>query len=105
MPRAARATSMPAQVCDRRTKEMAPQPRHQIALINRSSPAKPILRTEAHFFESMGGASSDGNHHALVLSLSDLSVWCYACASYVKHDRLLPLLVRAEAMYVYTYVD
>jgi hypothetical protein len=30
-----------------------------------------------------------------VLSLSDLSVWCYACNEYVKHDRLLPLLIRA----------
>lgn len=53
----------------------------------------------------MGGASSDSGHHALVLSLSDLSVWCYACASYVKHDRLLLLLVRAEAMYVCTSID
>lgn len=36
--------------------------------------------------------------HGLALSLSDLSVWCYICGSYVKHDRLLPLLVRAEAL-------
>lgn len=36
--------------------------------------------------------------HGLALSLSDLSVWCYICRSYVKHDRLLPLLVRAEAL-------
>jgi hypothetical protein len=50
------------------------------------------------------GSSSTTHHHALVLSLSDLSVWCYACGCYVKHDRLLPLLVRAEAMYVRTYV-
>lgn len=42
--------------------------------------------------------------HALVLSLSDLSVWCYACGCYVKHDRLLPLLVRAEATYVHACV-
>lgn len=57
-------------------------------------------KLEAHFFESM----AEEQHHALVLSLSDLSVWCYACACYVKHDRLLPLLVRAEATCVQTYV-
>ena len=55
---------------------------------------------EAHFFESMGGPT--GSEHALVLSLSDLSIWCYSCGCYVKHDRLLPALVRAEAMYVRT---
>lgn len=32
------------------------------------------------------------------MSLSDLSVWCYLCGGYVKHDRLLPFLVRAEAL-------
>lgn len=42
-------------------------------------------------------STNPAQHHALVLSLSDLSVWCYACGGYVKHDRLLPLLVRAEA--------
>ena len=49
---------------------------------------------EAHFFASLG----DGDGHALVLSLSDLSVWCYLCGGYVKHDRLLPFLMRAEAL-------
>ena len=33
--------------------------------------------------------------HCLALSYSDLSVWCYACNGYVKHDRLIPCLVKA----------
>lgn len=28
--------------------------------------------------------------HPLAISLSDLSVWCYSCESYVKHDLLKP---------------
>ena len=57
---------------------------------------------EAHFFETLGGGEGEDEEgrgpHCLALSLSDLSVWCYACNSYVKHDRLMPLLIRAEAV-------
>ena len=42
--------------------------------------------------------SGGADQHCLVLSSRDLSVWCYACNSYVKHERLLPLLTRAEAL-------
>lgn len=51
-------------------------------------------------FPNGGGRSrqEEGKGHGLVLSLSDLSVWCYLCSSYVKHDRLVPFLVRAEAL-------
>ncbi|EFO26062.1 hypothetical protein LOAG_02425 [Loa loa] len=28
--------------------------------------------------------------HSMVLSLTDLSVWCYPCESYVHHERLIP---------------
>lgn len=49
-----------------------------------------------HGAGSAGHAGGEG--HGLVLSLSDLSVWCYLCGVYVKHDRLLPFLVRAEAL-------
>jgi hypothetical protein len=45
-----------------------------------------------------GKGNVGGEGHGLVLSLSDLSVWCYLCGGYVKHDRLLPFLVRAEAL-------
>jgi len=45
-----------------------------------------------------GEGHAGGEGHGLVLSLSDLSVWCYLCGGYVKHDRLLPFLVRAEAL-------
>ena len=34
--------------------------------------------------------------HCLALSWSDLSVWCYACDSYIKHNTLEPLLIRAH---------
>jgi hypothetical protein len=36
--------------------------------------------------------------HHLALSLSDLSVWCYQCSSYVEHDRLDPLVARMRAL-------
>ena len=35
--------------------------------------------------------------HCLVLSWSDLSVWCYACDAYVTHDALEVFLKQAEA--------
>jgi len=28
--------------------------------------------------------------HKMVLSLADLSVWCYRCQAYVHHERLIP---------------
>jgi hypothetical protein len=38
------------------------------------------------------------SEHCLALSYADLSVWCYVCNSYVKHERLIPLLVKAESV-------
>ncbi len=49
--------------------------------------------SETHFFESM----SEPAAHCLALSRSDLSVWCYACGEYVKHDALYPVLTAAAA--------
>lgn len=59
------------------------------------------LDTAAGMTSPNGGGrerQEEGKGHGLVLSLSDLSVWCYLCGSYVKHDRLVPFLVRAEAL-------
>eukprot|EP01126_Amoeba_proteus_P035281 TRINITY_DN3550_c0_g1_i3.p1 TRINITY_DN3550_c0_g1~~TRINITY_DN3550_c0_g1_i3.p1 ORF type:complete len:195 (-),score=30.64 TRINITY_DN3550_c0_g1_i3:61-645(-) len=36
--------------------------------------------------------------HCLAASLSDLSVWCYVCDSYIKHDSLQQLLVKMEVL-------
>lgn len=46
----------------------------------------------SHFYETL----HLDEPHCLALSLSDLSVWCYICESYVKHDVLIPLLFEAE---------
>lgn len=41
----------------------------------------------------------DGAGHCVAVSLSDLSVWCHACRSYLKHKQLLdPILKRLEEM-------
>lgn len=42
------------------------------------------------------GAQSRG--HCLALSLGDLSVWCYECDSYVKHETLTPLVKKMERL-------
>lgn len=52
---------------------------------------------EEHWIDTMM-YSGGTEQHCLVLSISDLSVWCYACSTYVKHDCLLPMLVRAESL-------
>uniref|UniRef100_A0A7S2H762 Deacetylase sirtuin-type domain-containing protein n=1 Tax=Helicotheca tamesis TaxID=374047 RepID=A0A7S2H762_9STRA len=36
--------------------------------------------------------------HCVMVSLSDLSVWCYECSSYLKHPKLDPLLKRLEEL-------
>ena len=36
--------------------------------------------------------------HCIALSLSDLSVWCYQCGSYLKHPSLDPLLQKLEEL-------
>ena len=38
--------------------------------------------------EASKGKQALGHH--LAISLSDLSVWCYACEAYVEHDAILP---------------
>lgn len=50
---------------------------------------------ENHYFETM---FNDPNliGHCIVLSLSDLSTWCYACQSYIKHNRLQQISKVAE---------
>ena len=42
---------------------------------------------ENHYFDTL---FSDPNMigHCIALSLSDLSIWCYACENYIKHDKL-----------------
>ncbi len=46
-----------------------------------------------HFFETMAEPAA----HCLALSKSDLSVWCYVCGEYIKHDILSPVLTAAAA--------
>jgi len=50
---------------------------------------------ENHYFQTM---LNDPNMigHCVVLSLSDLSIWCYACQKYIKHDKLKQTLKVAE---------
>ena len=36
--------------------------------------------------------------HCIGLSLSDFSVWCYQCESYLKHSSLYPLLEKMEEL-------
>uniref|UniRef100_A0A7S2JWA5 UBP-type domain-containing protein n=1 Tax=Leptocylindrus danicus TaxID=163516 RepID=A0A7S2JWA5_9STRA len=43
-----------------------------------------------HHYESSG--------HCVAVSLADLSVWCYACNSYIRHDSLAPVLRYLEAI-------
>jgi len=56
---------------------------------------------EEHWMASMfgggGGGGGPESAHNCAISHSDLNVWCYACGSYVKHDLLLPLLVKIAA--------
>ena len=47
---------------------------------------------ENHFMQSLFADAV----HPLALSRSDLSVWCYACSSYVAHERLAPLICASE---------
>jgi hypothetical protein len=46
----------------------------------------------AHYLEHNG----ERTEHCLGMSCSDLKVWCHACDSYVKNDRLDDLLAEAE---------
>jgi uncharacterized UBP type Zn finger protein len=39
----------------------------------------------------------ENNLHSVMLSFSDLCVWCHSCESYIKHSSLLKLKVYAEA--------
>ena len=57
---------------------------------------------ENHYFDTL---FSDPNMmgHCIVLSLSDLSIWCYACENYIKHDRLKQTSKVAEIGKIYTY--
>lgn len=50
---------------------------------------------EDHWLSTIHEESS---RHCIALSLSDLSCWCYECNSYIKHEKLTPLLVRAESI-------
>lgn len=46
--------------------------------------------------EAASGVQALG--HCLALGLSDLSVWCYKCESYVQHEFLVPLVERMEVL-------
>merc|ERR1712188_198494 len=46
--------------------------------------------------EAAAGSTCRG--HCLALSLSDLSVWCYECESYVQHENLAPLVKQMELL-------
>ena len=58
---------------------------------------------EEHFY---GTAFSDDSSppHCLALSRSDLSVWCYQCGVYIKHDRLQPMLKAVERLKFPTHI-
>ena len=45
----------------------------------------------------VGNYEVEDDCHCVYLSFSDISVWCHACESYIKNERLLPILVHAEA--------
>jgi hypothetical protein len=43
-------------------------------------------------------STQGGDGHCIAVSLADLSVWCHVCSSYLRHERLTPLLKRLEAL-------
>lgn len=51
---------------------------------------------ESHWISSLFDGES--GEHCLALSWCDLSVWCYHCNSYIKHDNLHTILLHAEAI-------
>lgn len=58
--------------------------------------------SEEHWLQSLMCSSKEeadvsNCSHCLVLSLSDLNIWCYCCNQYIKHERFIPILVKAEA--------
>ena len=40
--------------------------------------------------------------HKMVLSYADLSVWCYACASYVHNQVSMPIICIISLMLIHT---
>ena len=44
------------------------------------------------------GDDSDYVGHCLAVSVSDLSVWCYECDSYIRHPLLKPITNHLEAL-------
>ena len=48
--------------------------------------------------EDLPVTDPDAAGHCIALSLTDLSVWCHACDSYIKHHLLHPILTAAEAL-------
>eukprot|EP00971_Amphidinium_carterae_P211351 4193524-Amphidinium_carterae.1 len=53
---------------------------------------------EATITMAQAASGQEAIGHCLVLSLSDLSVWCYMCQSYVEHETLTPLVRHMEAL-------
>lgn len=52
-------------------------------------------------WETTKANDTEGNPkvgHCIGLSLSDLSVWCYQCGSYLKHPSLYPILEKMEEL-------
>ena len=55
--------------------------------------------SEEHWIQSLMSVTNElCCSHCLVLSLSDLNIWCYCCYQYIKHELFIPLLVKAEAL-------
>ena len=47
-------------------------------------------------WEATKSTGENGVGHCVALSLGDLSVWCHACAAYVHHPSLQPILQHVE---------
>mmetsp|Transcript_8022 Transcript_8022/g.17900 ORF Transcript_8022/g.17900 Transcript_8022/m.17900 type:complete len:563 (+) Transcript_8022:95-1783(+) len=53
---------------------------------------------EANITVAEAASGREALGHCLVLSLSDLSVWCYHCQAYVDHESLQPLIKQMEKL-------
>mmetsp|Transcript_70939 Transcript_70939/g.132685 ORF Transcript_70939/g.132685 Transcript_70939/m.132685 type:complete len:566 (-) Transcript_70939:169-1866(-) len=53
---------------------------------------------EASITVAQAASGQEAVGHCLVISLSDLSVWCYNCQSYVEHETLTPLVKQMETL-------
>jgi uncharacterized UBP type Zn finger protein len=53
---------------------------------------------EAMITVAAAAAGAKASGHCIAIGVSDLSVWCYQCDSYVEHDRLRPLINQMQRL-------